>query len=141
MIVDHIGIAVRSIDEAVKPFTDLFGLALEGRAELSEDRVRIAFVDAGNTHLELLEPVGAGGPIDRFLAVRGEGIHHIAFRVDDIGQALSWAAAAGYRLIDQRPRAGARGRLIAFLHPKTTSGVLIEFVQIPSPSEIPPPRV
>lgn len=128
MTVDHIGIAVRSLDEAIATYGKLLGLAAGERDELVSDGVRIAFLNAGNLHLELLEPLG-DGPISRFLAERGEGVHHIAFRVDDIAQALANAKANGYRLVDTVPRRGARGRLIAFLHPKASHGVLIEFVQ------------
>jgi len=130
MIVDHIGIAVRSLDEAIATYGTLLGLAVGERDELVSDGVRIAFLDAGNLHLELLEALG-DSPISRFLAERGEGVHHVAFRVDDIVQALAKAKANGYRLVDTVPRRGARGRLVAFLHPKSSHGVLIEFVQAP----------
>ncbi len=130
MTVDHIGIAVRSLDEAVATYGTLLGLAVGERDELVSDGVRIAFLNAGNLHLELLEALG-DGPISRFLAERGEGVHHVAFRVDDIAHALAKAKSNGYRLVDTVPRRGARGRLVAFLHPKSSHGVLIEFVQTP----------
>ncbi len=131
MTVDHIGIAVRSINDAVQSLVGLLGLDIGEQDELAGDRVRIAFLSAGNLHLELLEPLGEG-PVMRFLATRGEGVHHIAFLVEDLPQTLARAQANGFRLIDERPRLGARGRLIAFVHPKSTHGVLIEFVQNPS---------
>ncbi len=131
MTVDHIGIAVRSINDAVRSLGGLLGLDIGEQDELAGDRVRIAFLNAGNLHLELLEPLG-DGPVMRFLATRGEGVHHIAFLVEDLPQTLARAQATGFRLIDERPRLGARGRLIAFVHPKSTHGVLIEFVQEPS---------
>ncbi len=130
MIVDHIGIAVHSLDEAIATYGKLLGLAVGERDKLVSDGVRIAFLNAGNLQLELLESLG-DGPISRFLAERGEGVHHVAFRVDDIAQALANAKANGYRLVDTVPRRGARGRLVAFLHPKAAHGVLIEFVQTP----------
>ncbi len=131
MTVDHIGIAVRNISEAVQSLVGLLGLDIGERDELAGDRVRIAFLSAGNLQLELLEPLGEG-PVMRFLATRGEGIHHVAFLVEDLPETLTRAQADGYRLIDERPRLGARGRLIAFVHPKSAHGVLIEFVQNPS---------
>ncbi len=136
MSVDHIGIAVHRLKEAIEPFVELLGLVAEEHDELADDHVRIAFLDAGNVQLELLEPLGEG-PIERFLASRGEGIHHVAFLVDDVERALAHARAGGFRLIDEHPRRGARGRLIAFVHPKSTHGVLIEFVQNPS-KKLPP---
>jgi len=131
MKVDHVGIAVLSIVDAVKSFAGLLELAVEDAEELAGERVRIMFLNAGNLHLELLEPMGEGS-LTRFLATRGEGVHHVAFLVDDLPQTLARAKAGGFRLIDERPRPGARGRLIAFAHPKAAHGVLIEFVQNPS---------
>ncbi len=136
MTVDHIGIAVRSLDDAIETFVGLFGLTGGEREDLAGDGVRMAFLAADNLHLEFLEPLG-DGPIMRFLATRGEGVHHVAFLVDDIVQALARARADGFRLVDEHPRLGARGRLIAFLHPKSAHGVLIELVQNPPPA--PPP--
>ncbi len=130
-MVDHIGIAVQSINTAVKSFVGLLGLAMGDLEELASERVRIVFLNAGHLHLELLEPLG-DGPVMRFLATRGEGVHHVAFLVDDLLQTLAQAKADGFRLIDERPRPGARGRLIAFVHPQSAHGVLIEFVQNPS---------
>ncbi len=130
-MIDHIGIAVKNLNTAVQSFVGLLGLAIGDREELAGQQVRIVFLNAGQLHLELLEPLG-DGPVMRFLATRGEGLHHIAFLVDDLPQTLAQAKADGYRLIDERPRPGARGRLIAFVHPKAAHGVLIEFVQNPS---------
>lgn len=129
MKVDHVGIAVRSLDEAMRLYADVLGLAAEERYELPDEGVRLVFLRAGHVLLELLEPIGDTGPIARFLSSQGEGLHHIAFLVEDIHQALAQAKAAGCRPIDEHPRLGARGRLIAFLHPSSTRGVLIEFVQ------------
>lgn len=130
-MIDHIGIAVKNLNAGVQSFVGLLGLAIGDREELADQQVRIVFLNAGQLHLELLEPLG-DGPVMRFLATRGEGVHHIAFLVDDLPQTLAQAKANGYRLIDERPRPGARGRLIAFVHPKAAHGVLIEFVQNPA---------
>lgn len=130
MRIDHIGIAVRSIEAGGRLFGGFFTLTAAQREDLPAEHVRVAFFDAGNTLIELLEPVGDQGPLARFLATRGEGIHHIAFEVADIHLALEDAGRAGLRLIDARPRRGSRGRLIAFLHPRDMQGVLVELVQV-----------
>ena len=125
--IDHLGIAVRSIDEAVPIYEKALGLRCLGREEVASQRVRTAFFDAGGVHLELLEPTSPDSPIAKFLADKGEGIHHIAFRSDDITAQLKQAAGAGVRLIHEQPFEGAAGKLVAFLHPKSTRGVLTEF--------------
>jgi methylmalonyl-CoA/ethylmalonyl-CoA epimerase len=125
--IDHLGIAVRSLDEAVPLYEQALGLRCLGREEVASQKVRTAFFDAGGVHLELLEPTAPESPIARFLAERGEGIHHLAFRTDDITGQLQQAAGAGVRLIHETPFAGAAGKLVAFLHPKSTRGVLTEF--------------
>jgi methylmalonyl-CoA/ethylmalonyl-CoA epimerase len=125
--IDHLGIAVRSLDEAVPLYEKALGLKCLGREEVASQRVRTAFFDAGGVHLELLEPTAPESPIAKFLAERGEGIHHLAFRTDDITGQLQQAAGAGVRLIHETPFAGAAGKLVAFLHPKSTRGVLTEF--------------
>jgi len=125
--IDHLGIAVRSIDEAVPIYEKALGLRCLGREEVASQRVRTAFFDAGGVHLELLEPTSPDSPIAKFLAEKGEGIHHIAFRSDDITGQLKQAADAGLRLIHEQPFEGAAGKLVAFLHPKSTRGVLTEF--------------
>ena len=125
--IDHLGIAVRSIEEAVPIYEKALGLRCLGREEVASQRVRTAFFDAGGVHLELLEPTSPDSPIAKFLTERGEGIHHIAFRSDDITAQLKQAAGAGMRLIHEQPFEGAAGKLVAFLHPKSTRGVLTEF--------------
>jgi methylmalonyl-CoA/ethylmalonyl-CoA epimerase len=125
--IDHLGIAVRSLDEAVPLYEKALGLRCLGREEVASQRVKTAFFDAGGVHIELLEPTAPESPIAKFLAEKGEGIHHIAFRTDDIGAQLKQAADAGVRLIHEQPIAGAGGKLVAFLHPKSTRGVLTEF--------------
>jgi methylmalonyl-CoA/ethylmalonyl-CoA epimerase len=124
--IDHLGIAVRSLDEAVPLYEKALGLTCLGREEVASQKVRTAFFDVGGVHLELLEPTSPDGPIAKFLADKGEGIHHIAFRTDDIGAQLKQAAGAGVRLIHEQPFEGAAGKMVAFLHPKSTRGVLTE---------------
>jgi methylmalonyl-CoA/ethylmalonyl-CoA epimerase len=124
--IDHLGIAVRSLDETLPVYEKALGLRCEHREEVPSQKVRTAFFDVGGVHLELLEPTSPESPIAKFLADRGEGIHHIAFRTDDITSQLAQAAGAGVRLINEKPFEGAAGKLVAFLHPKSTHGVLTE---------------
>ena len=129
--VEHIGIAVRKLDEAVRRYEALLGVACYG-IEAGEDQgVNTAFFRLGDVKIELLESASPDGPLGKFLETRGEGLHHIAYRVPDVAEALRQAEAAGFRLIDKEPRRGAEGMLIAFVHPKSTGGVLTEFCQIP----------
>ncbi len=125
--IDHLGIAVKSLDEAIPLYENALGLKCLGREEVASQKVRTAFFDAGGVHLELLEPTAPDSPIAKFLAERGEGVHHVAFRTDNIGGQLQQAAGAGVRLIHEQPFEGAAGKLVAFLHPKSTRGVLTEF--------------
>ncbi len=124
--IDHLGIAVRSLDEAVPYYEKALGLRCLGHEEVPAQKVRTAFFDAGGVHLELLEPTAPESPVAKFIAEKGEGIHHVAFRTDDIGAQLRQAAGAGVRLIHEQPFEGAAGKLVAFLHPKSTFGVLTE---------------
>ena len=126
--IDHIGVAVRSIAEASRLYEAL-GLSVGAPEALPRDGVTAAFVTVGTLRIELLEPSGTEGPIARYLARRGEGIHHIALAVDDIAVALEHARGAGFTPVDAIPRAGAHDSRIVFLHPKDTHGVLIELVQ------------
>jgi len=126
---DHVGLAVRSVEASAKTFAAFSGARVVHREELPRERVRVAFLDAGGVLLELLEPTAEDGPLARFLAARGEGLHHLAFEVPDLARALAEATSAGQRPVDDRPRLGARGRLIAFLHPEASHGVLVELVQ------------
>jgi methylmalonyl-CoA/ethylmalonyl-CoA epimerase len=125
--IDHLGIAVRSIDEAVPLYENALGLRCLGRDEVASQHVKTAFFDVGGVHLELLEPTSPDSPIAKFIAEKGEGIHHIAFRTDNIEGQLDQASKAGVRLINPKPFDGAAGKLVAFLHPKSTRGVLTEF--------------
>ena len=127
--VDHIGVAVSNLEEALKIYTDVLGLKLHGTEVVEEQKVRVAFMPVGDTEIELLESTDAEGPIAKFIEKRGEGIQHIAFSVDDIEAALEQMRQQGVRLIDEKPRYGAGGARIAFLHPKATGGVLVELCE------------
>jgi methylmalonyl-CoA/ethylmalonyl-CoA epimerase len=124
--IDHLGIAVHSIEEAKKLFQDTLGLKFEGSETVAEQKVTTAFFPVGDSEVELLESTAPDGPIAKYLEKRGEGIQHIAFRVENIEEALGELKEKGIRLIDEKPRLGAGGAKIAFLHPKSTHGVLIE---------------
>ena len=127
--IDHLGIAVHSLDEALAYYETVLGLTCEGREEVASQQVRTAFLAAGEVHIELLEPTSEESPIAKFLEKNGPGIHHIAFATDDIHGQLSQAKNQGARLIHEVPFAGAADKLVAFLHPKSTYGVLTEFCQ------------
>ena len=137
--VDHVGIAVPDLEAAVAAFTTLFGAGPESVEDVAEQQVRTAFFAAGETHVELLCPLADDSPISNFLAKRGPGIHHICFEVPSIERALEEYRAAGVRLIDETPRLGAHGKRIAFLHPKSTGGILIEICEVPRPGCDPHP--
>ncbi|MHA2024641.1 MAG: methylmalonyl-CoA epimerase [Candidatus Thorarchaeota archaeon] len=129
--IDHIGIAVDSIENWVGFYKDVLELEFEGTQEVAEQKVRIAFFKIGESKIELLEPTSDDSPIAKFLEKRGSGIHHIAVLVDDIEAALEKHHNAGVRLIDNEPRVGAHNMRIAFIHPKASGGVLIELCQEP----------
>jgi len=129
MKIDHIGIATRQLKEATALWQEALGLDVDSTEEVGEQGVRVAMLPIGETHIELLEPLTPESPIGRFLDKRGPGIHHIAVRVDDIYAALGQLKEKGARLIDETPRIGARGCLVAFIHPSSTNGVLLELVQ------------
>ncbi len=128
--IDHIGLAVRSLEEGIRYCETVLGLRCTGVEEVASQQVRTAFFEVGEVHLELLEATGPDSPIAKFIEKHGEGIHHLAFRTDDIGAQLRQAAGAGARLIHEQPFEGAAGKLVAFLHPKSTHGVLTEFCAI-----------
>lgn len=127
--IDHIGIAVANLDETLKLYTDVLGMKLQGTETVAEQKVRVAFLPVGDTEVELLESTEPDGPIAKFIESKGQGIQHLAFRVDNIEAALAELKAKGVRLIDEVPRYGAGGAKIAFLHPKATNGVLVELCQ------------
>jgi methylmalonyl-CoA/ethylmalonyl-CoA epimerase len=133
--IDHLGIAVPSLDQAVPYYEKALGLKCERREEVASQKVRTAFFSVGGVHLELLEPTGPESPIAKFLEKNpAGGIHHIAFCVDDVEAQLRQAAGAGVRLINEKPFDGAAGKLVAFLHPKSTFGVLTELC-MPKPAQ------
>jgi methylmalonyl-CoA/ethylmalonyl-CoA epimerase len=127
--IDHVGIAVDDIDASLTVYRDLLGMPLVHRETVAEQGVDAALLDVGDGHIELLQPLGPDTAVGKFLAKRGPGLHHVAYRVDDIDQALTALAQSGARLIDERPRTGIRGSRVAFVHPGATGGVLTEIVQ------------
>jgi methylmalonyl-CoA/ethylmalonyl-CoA epimerase len=127
--IDHIGIAVKSIEASLKFYSEALGLKPEGEETVAEQKVKTAFLPLGETEIELLESTAPDGPIAKFIEARGEGIQHIAFKVDNIEETLKELEAKNYRLIDHKPRAGAGGKKIAFLHPKDSFGVLVELCE------------
>ncbi|MDP3179458.1 MAG: methylmalonyl-CoA epimerase [Spirochaetaceae bacterium] len=127
--VDHIGVAVEKLDEALAIYEGILGLELHGTEVVEAQKVRTAFLPVGDSEIELLESTDPEGPIGKFIAAKGQGVQHIAFRVDDIDAALAELKAKGVRLIDESPRNGAGGARIAFLHPKATNGVLVELCE------------
>ena len=127
--IDHIGIAVKSIKETSKLLSNILGLKVIGEEIVEEQKVKIAFLPIGDSELELLESTSTEGPITRFIEKKGEGIQHIAFRVNNIEEILEKLKNEGVKLLDQKPRYGARGTKIAFLHPNSTNGILIELCE------------
>ncbi|WP_297465851.1 methylmalonyl-CoA epimerase [Thermococcus sp.] len=128
--IDHVGIAVKNLDEAIKVWEGL-GLKVDEIEEVPDQKVRTAIIHIGESRIELLEPTSEDSPIAKFIAKRGEGIHHIALGVDDIEAHLEELKEKGYRLIDEKPRIGAGGAKIAFIHPKAVTGVLLELCERP----------
>ncbi|MEO5740378.1 MAG: methylmalonyl-CoA epimerase, partial [Vicinamibacterales bacterium] len=131
-VLDHIGIAVGDLQASLAFFRDVLGLHVESSEEIASQRVRATFVNTGTSTFELLEATAADSPIATYLEKRGPGMHHVALRVDDIEAALAHLRARGIRLIDERPRPGAEGALVAFIHPSASHGVLVELKQ-PAP--------
>ncbi len=127
--IDHLGIAVNSVDEGKKFWSDIMGLDFNGSETVAEQKVTTAFFPVGESEVELLESTAPDGPIAKYIDKKGTGIQHVAFRVENIEQALAELKEKGVKLIDQTPRIGAGGAKIAFLHPKATSGVLVELCE------------
>ncbi len=127
--IDHLAIAVKSLDDALRFYERAFGLRENAIEEIADQKTRVAFISMGECRLELLEPMGDDSPVGRFLKRRGEGLHHVCFRVDDIEAEISRLRTAGVKLIDDVPRRGAEGCLVAFIHPSSSAGVLIELSQ------------
>ncbi len=131
--IDHIGIAVKDIKQAGKFYTDVLGLGIADMETVAEQKVNVAFIPITDSEVELLETTEADGPVAKYIEARGEGVQHIAFRVENIHEALEELKAKGVRLIDKEPRKGAGGAKIAFIHPKETNGVLIEICEREAP--------
>lgn len=125
--IEHLGIAVANLEESIKYYEEVLGLECYAVEEVADQKVKTAFFMVGQTKIELLESTDPEGPIGKFIEKKGPGIHHIAFAVDDVNQALQEAEAKGVQLIDKKGRKGAEGLSIGFLHPKSTGGVLTEF--------------
>lgn len=131
MELDHIGIAVARLDGATARWTALLGAPPSPPEDVPSNRVRVAFFEAGTSHVELLEPASPDSPVAKFLATRGEGVHHLAFRVASVNEALADLQRRGERVVDTVARPGARGRRVGFAHPAAFGGVLVEFVEGP----------
>ena len=128
-VLDHVGIAVRSLDEALPLFEPVAGARGSGRERVDSQGVEIVFLGSGPGKLELLAPTREDSPVAKFLAKRGPGVHHLCYRVPDVSAALEAFRSEGYELIDREPRTGGHGHRVAFLHPRSTGGVLIELLQ------------
>jgi methylmalonyl-CoA/ethylmalonyl-CoA epimerase len=131
-VIDHVGVAISDLDESLTFFRDALGLELEPPEDIPSQRVRAHFLQAGDATVELVEPTAEDSPIAKFIAKRGPGLHHLCLRVDDIVAALAELKTKGVKLIDETPRPGAHGSLVAFIHPSSTHGVLVELKQPPS---------
>jgi len=127
--IDHVGVAVEQLDEALELYSDSFQLELAHREVVKEQGVEAVLLDVGENHVELLAPLAPDTPVGKFLAKHGPGLHHVAYQVDDIDSTLGALKQAGLKLIDEQPRAGIRGSRVAFVHPRSTAGVLTEIVE------------
>ena len=127
--IDHIGIAVKDLEQAGKFYVDCLGLTIEDVETVPDQKVQVAFIPITDSEVELLKSTEPDGPVAKFIEAKGEGVQHIAYRVEDLEAALEELKAKGVRLIDQKPRKGAGGAMIAFIHPKETHGVLVELCQ------------
>ncbi|MCP4689528.1 MAG: methylmalonyl-CoA epimerase [Desulfobacterales bacterium] len=127
--IDHLGIAVDSIDDGKNFWTDILGLPFEGKETVEEQKVTTGFFPVSESEVELLEATSPDSPVAKFIEKKGKGIHHLAFRVENIEEALEELKEKGVQLIDKKPRIGAGGAKIAFLHPKATNGILVELCQ------------
>jgi methylmalonyl-CoA/ethylmalonyl-CoA epimerase len=128
--INHIGIAVTSLDATLPFYRDNLGMSFAGTEEVAEQKVRVAMLQVGESKIELLEPTSEDSPVAKFLEKNGQGIHHIAYEVEDIEAAIAKLLADGARMIDEKPRNGAHGTRIAFIHPKSSNGVLTELCQV-----------
>ena len=129
--INHIGVAVKDLDKAIELYRDKLGLEFKGTDVVEEQKVKVAFFKIGETNIELVSPISDDSPIAKYLEKSREGIHHIAYEVDNIEDALKTLKEKGVKLINEEPRKGAHNILIAFIHPKSTNGVLTELCQVP----------
>ena len=136
MILNHVGVAVANLDEGIAFYQKALGLEVAHREQVTSQKVRVAFLSAGQTSVELLEPLGEDGAIAKFLKTRGPGLHHLAFETGNIGEEMERLNAAGLPALEAAPRAGARGHQVCFLHPRNCRGTLIELVQNPRRREL-----
>ncbi len=127
--IDHIGIAVRDLEQALPFYRDRLGLQVKGFEELADQKVKVAFLPVGESKIELLQSTDPAGPVAKFIEHKGEGIQHLAFRVTNLAEKLKQLKASGVALIDDKPRPGAGGARIAFIHPRSTGGILIELCE------------
>jgi methylmalonyl-CoA epimerase len=127
--IDHVGIAVTDLDSGIARYQELLGVSPSVRKRMEKDGIEAAMLDLGSTHVELIAPIGPESAISGFLEKRGEGMHHVAYRVDDIRAALAQLRGQGARLLDEEPRVGVMGHLVAFIHPQSAGGVLTELVE------------
>ncbi len=127
--INHIGIAVHDIEAAAKFYTEVLGLELGGIEEVPDQKVKVAFLPIGEVRIELVQPTSPDSPVAKFLEKNGQGFHHIAYQVEDTGAEVERMLGDGVRMVDQQPRSGAHNTLVAFMHPKTSGGVLTELVQ------------
>ena len=127
--IDHVGVAVEDLDEAISRYAEHLGMSLVHRETVTEQGVEAALLDVGDSHVELLKPLGPETAVGKFLVRRGPGLHHVAYRVSDVAEAIRQLSEAGMRLIDEQPRTGIRNSRVAFIHPASTGGVLTEIVQ------------
>lgn len=132
-ILDHVGIAVHSLEEAIPIWTAIVGAPATGRETVASQAVEVAFLGSGAGRVELIAPTRPDTPVSRFLEKRGAGLHHVCYRVPDLRAALAEHAVAGFDLIDREPRTGAQGHLVAFLHPRSAGGVLVELLEVLPP--------
>jgi methylmalonyl-CoA/ethylmalonyl-CoA epimerase len=132
--IEHIAIAVKNLEKSIKHYEDNFGLKCYKVEEVKDQKVRTAFFKLWETKIELLEPTDSNGPVAKFIEKKGEGIHHIAFAVDNIKSTLKKMESGGIKLVDDKPRRGAEDLLIAFLHPKSNNGVLVELCETKNPA-------
>lgn len=127
--IDHLGVAVKNLEASLEFYAESLGLGCTGEEIVPEQKVKVAFLPIGETSIELLEATDPDSPIAKFIEAKGEGVHHVAFRVENLEEALAELKAKGVRLIDEKPRVGAHGARIAFIHPKASNGVLVELCE------------